>query len=543
MTIILHTIWKDIILCRWLYVALALYYAAYAYFLQETAADETHMTVSQLSKLFFVTGGTLIPILALGLTATIDPRANSDAFLQTRPISTGKLFLAKLFTSIVVVVGFPFYSELLLAAFFGTYPKFMLVESFVHAGPFMLVFTIASASHSSVSVFKNTFICLVTLGLLYVLLLATNTIDNSPRGLADITGLWNGPSLKAIESVFAGIAAVSIAVFQFWTKRNRVALILVVCSASILLLNSQFAKNRPSFINPSIDSSLQTEAEVSSVVSREIGRKLSSELSRGYEKKDILYAYVDAKGTFDTDEIVPVLINGSALIENQTINPSYNRSVYRDLSLSNYNFEKIAKSLGLSQYLNSYRQELESNRFPILDITQAEQRKYENSRAVFTGKVGLLRMRYLPILRIPLIESSTVISGPYRGNVRNLIIDDNRIRFTGTIDYSYSKFDPNSPYWQRLQMLAPRRQELFLLVNKVTHEAIIPSAFSDQKSSLDYQRKRTELRQHRALSYNVEYHRPPSVDQDWLKRAEVVIIDKHIVDTEEIDFEIRNIKL
>jgi len=349
--------------------------------------------------------------------------------------------------------------------------------------------------------------------------------------------------MRVIERAFAGIAAVSIAAFQFWTKRSRVSLGLVVCSAFAILLHMEKGSNRSSFINPVIDSDLRTEVIVSSVVSREIGVKLSDGISGGYEKKDVLYAYLDPAQKLETDEVFPVFLNGSAQIDGKTIKPSYNRSVYRKLPLGNYNFGKIAKVLGIEQYLNSYGQKVETNRFPILDVTKVEQLAHEDSRADYKGKVGVIRMRYLPVLRMPLFGAGLSKSIPYRGEVKNLIIDDSRIRFTGILGYSYSEYDTKSPYWRRLQMLAPRRQDLFLLVNKVTNEAIIPSAFSDRKSSLHYRRKRTALQHHSTSSYNVEFHRPPSVDQAWLEQAEVVVIDKHIIDAGEKNFVIGNIKL
>lgn len=543
MRIILHTIWKDIILCRWVFIGLAFYYVANAFYLWQTAADVPPESVRMLAGLLFIGGKTAIPILVLGLVATIDPYPNSDAFHQTRPIAASKLFIAKLSIATVVVIGFPLITEIVLASLYGMFSKYMFVEAILWGSLYLGVFTIASASSSTVAAFKNLIICIVALGTLYGLFYSLGTFDYAPRELDDIGGLWSEPSMRAIERAFAGIAALSIGAFQFRTKRSRVSLGLVVCGAFAILIHMENGSNRSSFINPVIDSELRTEAIVSPVVSRDIDRKLPNNISGGYEKKDVLYAYLDSVQQLETDEIFPIFLNGSAQIDGVTIKPSYNRAVYRELPFGNYNFSKIAKVLGITQYLNSYGQKADTNRFPILDVTKEEQLAHEDSRAEYKGTVGLIRMRYLPVLRMPLFNSGQSKNVPYRGEVKNLIIDDSRIRFTGIFGYSYSVYDTASPYWHRLQVLAPKRNDLFLLVNKVTGEAIIPSAFSDRKSSLDYRRKQTEQRHHSTSSYNVEYHRPPSVDQNWLNQAEVVVIDKHIVNAEEINFEISNIKL
>ncbi len=554
MKIVAQLIWKDILLCRWAFIALVVYYVTYVVlnwglFNFAGGLSQTH-EVTQ----FYLGIGPVLSVLVVCLIGMQDPVSSSDAFHQTRPISKEKLFAAKAILCGLVAIVVPGFAQLVLAVSYGVALWVVCAQVVLSGLPLFFALALSSTAVSPTQLIRLGAVLLVLV--VFPFLLAMNVRGN---GVAyeSIGELWSGPTRSLLNAIFMSVCAVAICSFQYLKRRSLVSIGLA--TVSIVIIQFVFSGNRVrmSLIGPAYR--VEVPSDLSFIPNE--GRtktKLYEGTSRTeFREVSVFKAIVD-DADLDGDQLYPVMLKGRLEVNGNVFVPSYDRRIYRS-ARKKREWDHFARSLGGIEFLNlpssgprTFGLGASTRRFTFMDIDASRLGAKLPVEGRYSGTIAVFRLRSVPVLSLPLTDSIEQVENHYFGRIHDLVIYEDRLRFSAIVGYVGWPIDAASPSWQRFHPIAESnsiepaggvRGMLILLVNRKRGEALIPNALLGDEKSPNFIVENIRSEYRTVTSYDVLCEFPDQVDRAWVEDAEIVVVDQHVVGAREIEIEIDNLRV
>lgn len=546
MNSILAQIKKDFYLNR--YIILACFaYQAYGVILQwDIIGLFNSQGIGDKALFFYGPKGGMFLILVAALIFHTDPDTHTDAFCLTRPLSPRKRTIAKFILISGVIFGPMAFINLIYTIRYGG--SFYTLASRDIATFFLIFIGIGAASLSRsiprlIIIFIGISICLMLTAQILIRPLFTSL----PWGDSPFQSIYANWSLVIGDKVMHLMLGAIFAVVAFLPLKMRMRSLQVALVAALLgSFVHEFAYH-PSFniIKPHQTQTAPTQFQVVQKAFFEPDVYVGRQGPNARELKSLIKFELEGIRSDTGTDVFPQLLTGQLETEGRTLHPSYDALLYklidRAFSFSPNSFENALEGL---QLLNKDQFESkESIDFTAIDISNEVLDELRGKKATFKGRLGLITAKYSKVATVPLDPGSTFKAEYYFGKIDAFDMQSKQLNIKATIGTVIDHFDRASPVWTRLPDWTAwehQGREFLLLYNSKTNEAIIPETL---RTRSDYVTRFRKIWNAGVSQYELSFKLDDSITAEWLENAEILVVERKVVHTQDEEFIVENITL
>ncbi len=544
MNSILAQIRKDLYLNKYIIIAYLAYYISGIALKWDILKLFNSPGIGPRASGFFQSQPDPLLLLVIAFIFFTDPDTHTDAFCHTRPLKARKRALAKIIL-IGGVVFLPMFASNLLYTFRygGSYLPMVIRDIAVNA-LFLTGIGIASLSRSIPRLIIN-IIGIMMGSLITYNVLRPLVLDQAwDAPYQSISLYWFTNYSSEIIHPIIGTAFIAIAFLPVRIRRHTLK---VGLAAIILYTVTLIGIYRPGFdiIDPLQAQPNPTEYKLSQKAFFEPDVYVGQDGPSARDIRNILSFELEAIHSEPGTDVKPWFLSGQLTVEGKTLYPSYDFRLYKQiddpLAFSPNNFESGFNKM---QLLN--KDQFESKdplSFAAIDISDEVLDGLKGKKATYEGRIGLITAKYSKIATVPLDPNASFKSEYYFGKIDAVNKQDKQIDVSVTVAATMDPLNRESPIWTRIPCWTSQGnsgREFLLLYNPKTNEALIPETL---RTESDYITRSQQIWNAVLSKYELSFELSDTITDEWLENAEILIIEKKVVRTQDEDFTVQNITL